>query len=130
MAEAARETKFDWQNPRPLPTEFPFYTVDGISAAFSTASGHLHKGGQYLSYYEGQCDLVPREWQKIADGLFFRGGKLADYGIKPKDGIDPAKLRQTISYLLSSWGPKHEEKAATVGFALMNWCDKTDGSPK
>jgi len=115
--------KYDHNNPRPLPEDMPLLDLGAVDMAFSTANGHLHSGGRYLSYYEGQCDLVPAEWQKRANTLFFKGGGLDGLGLKIKTGLDRAKVQANLHHLLSSWGPKHEEKAATVGFALMKWCE-------
>jgi hypothetical protein len=120
----AAGVKHDHRNPRPLPDAMPLNpNLTGVDMAFSTAAGYLHKGGAYLDYYEGQCEQVPREWQDKANTLFFSGGSLADLGLQVKPDLDPAVVRANIRWLLSSWGPKHEEKQATVGFALMSWCE-------
>lgn len=128
MSEAR---KYDFHNPRPLPEAMPLNTgLTSADVVFSTASGVLHKGGAYLDYYEGQCGLVPREWQVKANTLFFNGGALADLGLQVKRGLDPAVVRANIRWLLSSWNPKHEQKQSTVGFALMSWCEPYAPQPK
>jgi hypothetical protein len=121
---------YDFRNPRPLPDDYPVFDLTDAQVAFSTFGG-----ARYLNYYEGQCDLVPREWQKLASTMFFRGAQKADNGdwligetrLKVKDGIDPVKAGRCISALLRSFEPKHEEKEATVGFALSKWFDRVDG---
>ncbi len=123
--------KFDFQNPRPLPEDYPLFDVDPVSAVFSTARGHIHNGGMYLSYHEGQCKLVPREWQDKASSLFFRGGSLEGLGLRPRAdlGDDAApRIRMALRLLLGSFEPKHEEKEATVGFALMKWCEPSSAT--
>lgn len=120
----------DFHNPRPLPEAMPLReNLTGLDVAFSTADGHLHAGGAYLSYHEGQCRLVEREWKDRANQLFFRGGSLADLGLQIKPGLDRGAVMANIRWLLTSFGPKHEEKEATVGFALQSWCEPLVGQP-
>lgn len=107
----------------PLPDDYPLFDVDDISIVFSTAQGHVADGGPYLDYYAGQCRDVPRAYKDKANHLFFHGGSLADIGLKAREGYDAARVRRAIQYLLGSFAPKHEEKEATVGFALMKWCE-------
>lgn len=107
----------------PLPEDYPLFDVDDVDLAFSTAKGHVSKGGRYLSRDTRQCYLVPRAYQDKADRLFYRGGSLADIGLKPREGNDPKRIMRALRYLLSSWEPSAEEKSATVGFALMKWCE-------
>lgn len=116
-----KEVKYDFSNPRPLPDEYPMPTLSGVDVAFSTARGCLHQGGAYLSYHEGQCGLVDRKWEKVADALFFNGGKVEDHGLKLREGIDKATAYNTLRWLLSSWEPKQEQKSATVGFVISKW---------
>lgn len=59
----------------------------------------------------------------VAQSLFFKGGKLSDYGLKLKPEIDQRKAKIAIMALLSSFAPKHEVKIGTVGVALANWCE-------
>lgn len=107
----------------PLPDDYPLFDVDNISLVFSTAHGHVADGGPYLDYYGGQCRAVPREYKEKASHLFFCGGSLADIGLKAREGFDAVRVRRAVQYLLGSFAPKHEEKEATVGFALMKWCE-------
>ncbi len=117
--------EYDFKNPRPLPETYPLKDgLTGADLAFSTASGDLHNGGAYLSYYDGQCSLVESKWEDRANHLFFRGGKLEDIGLQLKDQVDPASFFRTLRWLLSSWSPKQEQKSATVGFVLASHCDE------
>lgn len=120
---------YDFQNPRPLPDTYPAPAkpLTGIDVAFSTASGHLHKGGAYLSYHEGQCKLVDRKWKDIASSLFFKGGRIEDFGFRLREDA-PAQARVVVRQLMASWDPKHEEKEATVGFVISKWWEPEDGS--
>lgn len=111
------EQKYDHRNPRPLPDEYPVFDIDPISVAFSTLIGAPY----YLNYYDGQCQLVEKKYQDIASSLFFKGGKPEDFGLKLRDGLDRGKVTMCLRALLSSFGPKHEEKEATVGFAISKW---------
>ncbi len=126
MKAAAAEEKFDFGNPRPLPDEYPLPRPSVADQVFPTANGHVSFGGPYLNYYEGQCKHVPREWERRADMLFFKGGSLESVGLKPKPEYTAAEIMAALRWLLGSWSPKHEEKAATVGFALSKWCEVID----
>lgn len=116
--------KYDSRNPRPLPDDMPLKSdLTGADIVFPTASGHLHDGGAYLSYYDGQCGLVDRDWCRKAGSLFFSGGSLAGLGLKIRPDLNPSHVHANLRWLLGSWGAKHEEKEATVGFALSKWCE-------
>lgn len=106
-----------------LPDDYPLFDVEDVDVVFSTAGGYVATGGRYLSRADRQCYLVPREYQDKADHLFYRGGSLADIGLKPRGGNDLKRIMRALRYLLSSWEPSAEEKSGTVGFALMKWCE-------
>jgi hypothetical protein len=55
--------------------------------------------------------------------LFFKGGKLSDFGLCWKAEINGAKAMRALRAWLGSWDPKHEIKIGTVGYALSQWCD-------
>lgn len=107
----------------PLPDDYPLFDVSDADVAFSTASGIIGEGGYYLRRSPPQYGLVPDEWSDKANKLFFHGGKLADIGLKPRDGYDSKRIYRALRFLLTSWEPSHEQKEATVGFALMKWCE-------
>lgn len=106
-----------------LPEEYPLFDVNDADIAFSTAGGTIANGGRYLDYNSGQTRLVPSDYVDKANSLFFNGGSLADVGLRPREGHDQTKIMRALRYLLSSWEPKHQAKEATVGFALMKWCE-------
>lgn len=107
----------------PLPDEYPLFDVDDASVAFSTADGIIGEGGYYLRRDPPQYSLVPRDYCDKASTLFFLGGKLEDLGLKPREGHDAKRIYRALRFLLSSWAPSHEQKEATVGLALMKWCE-------
>lgn len=59
----------------------------------------------------------------VASKLFFNGGRLSDFGLSYKSGIDVSKAQRAIQAWLCSFEPKHEHKIATVGYALSKWCE-------
>jgi hypothetical protein len=98
--------------------QFPKF--DGISTAFGADQR------DYPSY-----DTIPEQFHccsntpfnKAFSGLFFHGGKLSDFDLSWKAGIDQNEAMRTIRALMCSWAPKHEVKEATVAWALSEWCD-------
>lgn len=83
-------------------------------------------------------ELLP-EWEELTEEekrgrtpfcealqkLFFRGGKLSDYGIVPKPGINVGRVTQYVAATLGDWGPKHEHKIGGIGHMLAKWCEVT-----
>lgn len=105
---------------------FPKFDVPAFSdaeVAFGASEKHyLGRSAIPAEFYNGRhamCD--------VASSLFFKGGKLADHGIKFKDDIDQLAAMKAIRALLGSWAPKHEIKIGTVGIALANWCEPIEG---
>ena len=125
MSKVAKAEVYDFRNQRPLPDTMPLRDdLTRADMAFPTASGHLHSGGAYLDFYQGQCGLVGRQWTDIASALFFNGGKIEDFGLRLSDGLDAAAVRANLHWLLGSFSPKHQEKEATVGFAISKWFER------
>lgn len=58
-----------------------------------------------------------------AESIFFKGGRLSDYGLTVKEGLDEIKVVRAVQALLTSFAPQHEQKIATVGFLLSQWCE-------
>ena len=110
----------------PLPESYPLFDVSDVDLAFSTASGIIGDGGYYLRRSPPQYSLVPREWRDKANKLFFKGGGIASIGLKPRDGFEEKRILRALRFLLSSWEPSHEQKEATVGLALMQWCEPVE----
>jgi|GEM_PF-5763035 len=62
---------------------------------------------------------IPREYEDMANNLFFKGGALPE--MSPL--VDRAKAFAAVRNWLQSFNPAHEVKTATVGYALWLWCD-------
>ena len=59
---------------------------------------------------------------KALSSLFYRGGKLADHGIKVRDEYDAGKVMRYIRATLGDFGPPHEHKIGGIAHALSKWC--------
>ncbi len=68
-------------------------------------------------------------FNKIASTLFFKGGKLSDFGLTPKEGVDVNKAMRAIRCCLGSFEPKHEHKEAGVAFMFSEWFDLKEPAP-
>lgn len=76
-----------------------------------------------------KMDDLPEDFQnynrnkfcKIAANLFFSGGKLADHGLAPREGVDSGKATQALQALLCSFEPSHEHKMAVTGYLIDQW---------
>lgn len=66
-----------------------------------------------------------RRWSGVyhdaASGLFYKGGKLEDFGLELKPDTDRAAFFTTLRALLSSWAPSHEVKMGTVSWLLSEY---------
>lgn len=112
-------TKIDTSNP----PAFPVPNFDGPSVAFG-ARGKDYLTREQLGDWYDMNARTP--FHNAVSGLFFKGGKLADYGLTFKPEIDQEKAMKALRALLSSWDPKHEIKHCTVAVALANWCNHAD----
>jgi len=75
-----------------------------------------------LSKDEQQCNGL---YCDAASNLFFSGGRLSDYGIRPRKGADPRKLYRWLKATLPDFTPSHEHKIGGVGHMLAKWCEPT-----
>lgn len=57
----------------------------------------------------------------VAQDLFFKGGKMADYGYTCREGVDQNDAIRAIRAVLGSFQPKHEHKIAAVGWMIDQW---------
>jgi hypothetical protein len=76
---------------------------------------------------------IPAEFKRssnpfahIASKLFFEGGKLADFGLTAKPGVDVSKAMRAIKCCLGSFDPSHEHKEAGVAYMLSQWFDRDE----
>lgn len=97
--------------------EFSIPNFDKVSIIFGAELR------QYPHY-----ESIPQEFRrghtvfnKAASGLFFRGGRLEDFGVQFRAGINPGIARAAIHAWLCSFAPPHEQKEATVAWALSVW---------
>jgi hypothetical protein len=99
---------------------FPVPDFSDADAAFGADAKHyLPKAAIPADFYG-----MRHHYCKVAQKLFFEGGKLSDHGLRFKDGIDHQKAMRALRALLCSFAPKHEIKIGTVGVALVNWCEE------
>jgi hypothetical protein len=108
------------------PVAFPVPDFDAVSAAFGAdGKDYLTRDQMGDEFYQDR-----NRYTRTAQLLFFRGGKLEDFGLRLKKEIDSAKAHRAIRALLSSFAPKHEIKIGTVGYALSQWCDVIGPEPE
>lgn len=62
---------------------------------------------------------VPRQFQRMADDLFFVGGTLPDGLCIPE--WDRVRAMKWVRSRLTSWGVAHEAKISTVAYAFWVW---------
>lgn len=75
-------------------------------------------------------DSIPQEFRyghtKFNDAvgtLFFEGGKLDDFGLKIKDGVDRVQFYATLKSLLHSFAPPHQHKEAACAWMLSEYTE-------
>jgi hypothetical protein len=54
----------------------------------------------------------------VVSTLFFKGGKLDDFGLRLKAGVNRAAFFATLQSLLGSFAPKHEHKTAACAWLV------------
>ena len=60
---------------------------------------------------------------EAVQSLFFKGGKLSDFGITPKPGIELLSVMRYLRATMGDFGPEHEHKIGGIGHMLAKWCD-------
>lgn len=80
--------------------------------------------GARLSDYPAY-DSIPEQFRrghspanKIVSTLFFKGGQLADFGLRLKAGVNPAAFFGALKAMLGSFDPKHEHKEAACAWLV------------
>lgn len=90
-------------------TFWPIPDFDDVRLAF---------GADSSTYFDcRKLPEVPRKFVDMANNLFFSGGELPEFA----PCVDRTKAARAIRAMLSSWGPSHESKESTVGYALWLW---------
>lgn len=81
--------------------------------------------GARLNEYPDRASIpkIDPKFEDVVSALFFRGGSLADHGLKLKAGINRGAAMTAIRAWLCSFDPKHEHKTETVAWALSEWCE-------
>lgn len=106
--------------------KFPGPLFTDVDATFGADNRSFLTHEQLGDWYGLYGDNSHTPFHKAAEGLFFNGGALSDYGLSIKDGVDSAAVYKALKSLLRSFAPKHEIKIGTVAVALANWCDLAD----
>jgi hypothetical protein len=102
--------------------QFPAF--DGLAATFGARrSDYPTQATIPAEFYNGNT-----RFNNAFSALFFRGGTLADHGLRVKAGLDRAQVMAAVKVLMCSFDPKHEIKEATVAWALSEWCDVIGGA--
>jgi hypothetical protein len=101
------------------PVEFPVPELTGLDAAFGAQRKHYLTGEQLGEW--GNLGMRS-PFHEAAAGLFYKGGKLDDYGLTIRPDLDRGKVYVALRALLGSFDPPHEIKIGTVAVALANWC--------
>ena len=77
---------------------------------------------------------IPEEYQswnhpahEAATSLFFRGGKLSDFGYTPREGVNAGKATAALQAILCSFEPRHEHKTAGAAYLIDQWFEKKNG---
>ncbi len=96
-----------------------FRDFDGLDASFGA------KRSDYPSAADVPNHPMHPSFERVASKIFFRGGKLNDFGLSFKPGVDGIKAMTAVRSLMGSFEPQHEHKIAVVAWALREWCDGT-----
>lgn len=80
---------------------------------------------------------IPEEFRQertkaneAASQFFFSGGRLEDFDLRLKSGVDRAAFYGTLKALLSSFEPKHEHKMATCAWLISEFTEPTKALAK
>jgi hypothetical protein len=84
--------------------------------------------------YMPRMEDLPEEYRceradacRVAEHLFFKGGRLSDYGYLCREDVDFGDALRAIKAVLGSFQPKHEHKIATVGWMIDKWFARAAG---
>lgn len=109
-----------------LPHPFPVPEFDDVTVVMGApASAYLTREQMGPEFYGDR-----NRFTNTAQSLFFKGGSLAEHGLRWKADIDGRKAARALKALLSSFEPKHEVKIGTAGYALSQWCDVIDAEAR
>lgn len=100
----------------------PVPEVSDVEMAFP-ANPPLPAWDDIPEEFRKNCFSDKDPWCHAAAMLFYQGGKLADFGMTPKPGVDMPKAVRALKACLGSYNPSHEHKMAGVGYMLSQWFD-------
>lgn len=103
----------------PLDEEEKRPVMEGGGAALSRFRKRIESASIYEYFKLQKLDLY-----KVAETLFYKGGKLSRFGLVPKEGIDEQLAFEVLSSMLISPFPNYMQKESTVALALYNWYEE------
>lgn len=75
-------------------------------------------------------DSIPEEFRRghsvanrVVSTIFFRGGKLEDFGLRLKAGVHPTAFYGALKAMLCSFDPKHEHKEAACAWLVSEYTE-------
>lgn len=87
--------------------------------------------GARLADYPPAATIPDEFWNhsspanKVVSTLFSKGGKLDDFGLRLKPGIDPSAFYGALKAMLGSFDPKHERKEAACAWLVSEYTEST-----
>lgn len=100
--------------------EYPLPNFDGLTAQFGADRKDYLTREQLGDWYGCYGDNSNTIYHQAVESLFSKGGKLADFGLRWKSGVDEARAMRALKGLLCSFAPKHEIKIGTCAVLLAN----------
>lgn len=103
--------------------EFPVPDFGPMTAVFGADEDAFLTKDELGEWYGFRGPAGSKPFYDCVAGLFYSGGRLSDYGLQWKDGIDHATAFRALRGLLGSFAPPHEIKIGTCAVALANWTE-------
>lgn len=85
-----------------------------------------------IAHLPAQADIPKEFWDDshpaahAASQLFFKGGKLSDFGFTPREGIPPGSASIAIGAILASFEPQHQHKIAGAAMLIDQWFERKE----
>lgn len=75
-------------------------------------------------------DTIPEQFKRgntpannVISTLFFKGGRLDDFGLRVKAGVDRSAFFGALQSMLGSFAPKHEHKEAACAWLVHEFTE-------
>ena len=75
-------------------------------------------------------DAIPEQFRRgntaandAVSTLFFRGGKIDEFGLRLKSGVDPNAFYGALKAMLCSFAPKYEHKEAACAWLVSEYTE-------